>query len=374
MVAQPAPVFVDSTGRRRRLLRRFAYGFTAFCMMYGGLISLSLAGGPVSPSAVLPLPGLVDGGEPPTGNALPRPEPVVTAPKSVLVNEATTPRTENVGSWDGGTVATRRATARPTGAAAPVASPTTDPTSATRPVEGTPTSTRTPPTVAPTTATPGPRPSPTVSRDAPGSDTGGGPVDVDPDDTDPGSTDPGDTDPGNTDPGDVEPGDTDPGDTEPDDVDRGTGGAGGGSADECPDLVPAPSKDRTDRSAGADASVGSDASPVAMDVAGGGPGAVPAVPGAVPAVPGAVPAVPGASGEALSLLVGSASPLAATDSAFGAAMQIAAYVGTGRALPHGDARQAGGATHSTETASTDGDTDGDSRDDGTDSGPEEDPL
>jgi hypothetical protein len=104
------------------------------------------------------------------------------------------------------------------------------------------------------------------------------------------------------------------------------------------------------------------------------PGAVPAVPGAVPAVPGAVPAVPGASGEALSLLVGSASPLAATDSAFGAAMQIAAYVGTGRALPHGDARQAGVATHSTETASTDDDTDGGSRDDGTDSGPEEDPL
>ena len=64
LVAQPAPVFVDSTGRRRRLLRRLAYGFGAFCMVYGGLISLSLAGGPVSPSAVLPFPGLAEHGTP----------------------------------------------------------------------------------------------------------------------------------------------------------------------------------------------------------------------------------------------------------------------------------------------------------------------
>ncbi len=61
LVPAPAPVFVDSTGRRRRLLRRASYGFGAFCVVYGGLVSVSLAGGPVSPQAFLPFPDLADG-------------------------------------------------------------------------------------------------------------------------------------------------------------------------------------------------------------------------------------------------------------------------------------------------------------------------
>jgi hypothetical protein len=60
MVASPVPVFVDESGRRRKLLRRVAYGFGAVCMLYGGLVSVSLAGGPVSSSVVLPLPDLGD--------------------------------------------------------------------------------------------------------------------------------------------------------------------------------------------------------------------------------------------------------------------------------------------------------------------------
>ncbi|MEU4216266.1 hypothetical protein [Actinoplanes sp. NPDC026623] len=76
-VAPPSPVFVDSTGRRRRLLRRVAYGFGALCMVYGGLISVSLAGGPVSSSVVLPLPipGLADDSSDEKDIVLARPSP-----------------------------------------------------------------------------------------------------------------------------------------------------------------------------------------------------------------------------------------------------------------------------------------------------------
>lgn len=73
VVPSPAPVFVDSTGRRRRLLSRLSYVFGALCLIYGGLVSVSLAGGPVSSSAVLPLPDLRDDAEEAAG---PRPQPI----------------------------------------------------------------------------------------------------------------------------------------------------------------------------------------------------------------------------------------------------------------------------------------------------------
>jgi hypothetical protein len=77
VVAHPSPVFVDSTGRRRRMLRKVAYGFGALCMVYGGLVSVSLAGGPVSSSAVLPLPNLDDDEEDAVvARPSPTPEPV----------------------------------------------------------------------------------------------------------------------------------------------------------------------------------------------------------------------------------------------------------------------------------------------------------
>src|SRR4051794_2873 len=75
VVAHPSPVFVDSTGRRRRLLKRVAYGFGALCMVYGGLISVSLAGGPVSSSALLPLPRPVGGDDEDEHLVMPRPSP-----------------------------------------------------------------------------------------------------------------------------------------------------------------------------------------------------------------------------------------------------------------------------------------------------------
>jgi hypothetical protein len=55
-VPEPAPVFVDSTGRRSRVLRGMALAFGVLLVAYGGLVSVSLAGGPVSSSAVLPFP------------------------------------------------------------------------------------------------------------------------------------------------------------------------------------------------------------------------------------------------------------------------------------------------------------------------------
>ncbi|MDT5030261.1 MAG: hypothetical protein QOC94_432, partial [Actinoplanes sp.] len=62
--AAAAPVFVDSTGRRRRRLRRASYVFGGLCLAYAILVSVSLAGGPVSPGSVLPLRILADGDPP----------------------------------------------------------------------------------------------------------------------------------------------------------------------------------------------------------------------------------------------------------------------------------------------------------------------
>jgi hypothetical protein len=79
-LSAPTPVFVDSTGRRRKVLRRLAYVFGGLCLIYGGLISVSLAGGPVSSSAILPLPDLPIGAGKPAAKARLRPAPTTAAP------------------------------------------------------------------------------------------------------------------------------------------------------------------------------------------------------------------------------------------------------------------------------------------------------
>jgi hypothetical protein len=89
VVSAASPVFVDSTGRRRRLLRRLSYAFGGICIVYGGLVSVALAGGPVSPSTVLPLPDLGnDDGEQAEVRASPAPQPTSTK----LITEALQPR------------------------------------------------------------------------------------------------------------------------------------------------------------------------------------------------------------------------------------------------------------------------------------------
>jgi hypothetical protein len=177
LVEQPAPVFVDSTGRRRRLLRRFSYAFGAFCMVYGGLISLSLAGGPVSPNAVLPFPDLIDGANRDSVEVRPTsaPEPAVTAPRAVLVNEnlprrAAAPRQEGIA---GARSATRpgRATG-PSGSASPRPSASATPTR-TRPLESTRVPTTSPSATVPVPTTT-PNPAPTGTGGTGGSGGGNG--------------------------------------------------------------------------------------------------------------------------------------------------------------------------------------------------------
>jgi hypothetical protein len=51
-------VFVDTTGRRRRWVRRGAIGGVTLVTAYGIVVALSFLGGPVSPNSLLPLPGL----------------------------------------------------------------------------------------------------------------------------------------------------------------------------------------------------------------------------------------------------------------------------------------------------------------------------
>jgi hypothetical protein len=57
--SEAAPIFVDATGRRGRRVRWLAYGLGAVALTYTALVGVSLAGGPVSPEALLPFPDLV---------------------------------------------------------------------------------------------------------------------------------------------------------------------------------------------------------------------------------------------------------------------------------------------------------------------------
>jgi hypothetical protein len=107
VVKAPSPVFVDSTGRRRRLLRRLSYAFGGVCVLYGGLISVSLAGGPVSSSAILPLPDL--GGAAAAGRPTPTPHPTLVSPKARAIIEAL-PRRDLPAAGNERLVATRPAT------------------------------------------------------------------------------------------------------------------------------------------------------------------------------------------------------------------------------------------------------------------------
>lgn len=53
-----APVFVDSTGKRRRRLRTVGFLAGGIGAAYAAMLGLSFAGGPVAPNALLPIPGV----------------------------------------------------------------------------------------------------------------------------------------------------------------------------------------------------------------------------------------------------------------------------------------------------------------------------
>ncbi|MDX6330873.1 MAG: hypothetical protein QOI83_3256, partial [Streptomycetaceae bacterium] len=56
---ESGPVFVDSTGRRAKILRRAGLAFAAACACYTGALALSLTGAtPIAPRTLLPLPGV----------------------------------------------------------------------------------------------------------------------------------------------------------------------------------------------------------------------------------------------------------------------------------------------------------------------------
>jgi hypothetical protein len=179
-----SPVFVDSTGRRRRLLRRVSYAFGAFCMLYGGLVSVSLAGGPVSPHAVLPLQALADGGSDETGSdeALSGPSPTPessasAAPKPVYIAEPLPRRAGPRRVLERAAQPPKPPAANPTKTPAPRSAPSSTPPSSrpaesastTPPASASPSSTP-PSSTPPPTQGPAPKP-PAAASSAP---TGGG--------------------------------------------------------------------------------------------------------------------------------------------------------------------------------------------------------
>lgn len=60
-VAPGAPIFVDATGRRRKVARRVSLAVVAVLAGYAGLLAVSFAGGPIPPKALLPVPGIPSG-------------------------------------------------------------------------------------------------------------------------------------------------------------------------------------------------------------------------------------------------------------------------------------------------------------------------
>ena len=56
-----APIFVDASGRRRKLARRASMAAMAVLAGYAGLLAVSFAGGPIPPKVLLPVPGIPSG-------------------------------------------------------------------------------------------------------------------------------------------------------------------------------------------------------------------------------------------------------------------------------------------------------------------------
>ncbi|MDX3075582.1 hypothetical protein [Streptomyces sp. MI02-7b] len=73
LISLPGPVFVDSSGRRARVVRRAGWAIGAACSLYTAALVLSLSGAtPIAPKTLLPLPGVPstapdDGGSSGTG-------------------------------------------------------------------------------------------------------------------------------------------------------------------------------------------------------------------------------------------------------------------------------------------------------------------
>lgn len=178
-VSAASPVFVDATGRRRRLLRRLTFAFGGLLMVYGGLISVSLAGGPVSSSSILPLPDRDEKTTAPQPTATPT--PVATTPQAQPIIEAL-PRVVPATRHEAPRRSTPVATRPPTRPSPPKTAPSPS-VSASKPVEST-SSPAPSPSAGSTTATvtpqpdrpPAPKP---PSLAASGDESGDGEIDLD---------------------------------------------------------------------------------------------------------------------------------------------------------------------------------------------------
>jgi hypothetical protein len=58
---------VDTSGKRRRWIRRGSIAVVTVLTAYGVVVALSFVGGPVPPNALLPLPGVPGAATPPGG-------------------------------------------------------------------------------------------------------------------------------------------------------------------------------------------------------------------------------------------------------------------------------------------------------------------
>lgn len=103
-VAQP--VFVDPSGRRRRMVRIAAVAAAVAIAGYASMLLIALAGGPVSPHALLPISIPSTSAAPPTSTEDPDTDPaepnrqaahptsahgVVTTTRPIVVNTTTEP-------------------------------------------------------------------------------------------------------------------------------------------------------------------------------------------------------------------------------------------------------------------------------------------
>jgi hypothetical protein len=89
------PVFVDTSGRRRRRVRLLCYAFGVVCLAYSGLVAVSLAVGPVAPEGNSAFPALADGprhvSPRPTPSARPTKAAIAAQPVTALEEPARTP-------------------------------------------------------------------------------------------------------------------------------------------------------------------------------------------------------------------------------------------------------------------------------------------
>jgi hypothetical protein len=173
-VPEPAPVFVDSTGRRSRVLRGVALAFGALLVAYGGLVSVSLAGGPVSSSAVLPFPVFDEdeADEEPARQPARTPQPTPSATTARPVVESTH---RNPAGSRPSTSAAPRTSAKATKSPSPSPSSSRSAGPVTKPVESASVSQQ--PEPGPGSGTPvNPVPPPVVENPDSGGAGGGGPV------------------------------------------------------------------------------------------------------------------------------------------------------------------------------------------------------